>query len=183
MIYLLLSSIASAVPLQYNHQGRLLDQDGVGFADEHELTFRILDDSDGVLWEESITVEFNDVFYSVNLGEDEQNNPLDDTIFAAYPLWMELSVDGEALAPTHPIQSVPYANISGLAENLDGGSVNASEIAVNGIPVIDANGNWIGPADQPDWYSIPNRPPGLDDGDDVQPISWCLRLCQWLQVG
>ena len=55
--------------------------------------------------------------------EDEQDNPLDDTIFAAYPLWMELSVDGEALAPTHPIQSVPYANISGLAENLDGGSV------------------------------------------------------------
>ena len=98
--------------------------------------------------------------------EDEQGNPLDDTIFAAYPLWMELSVDGEALAPTHPIQSVPYANISGLAENLDGGSVNASEIAVNGIPVIDGDGNWIGPADQPDWYSIPNRPPGLDDGDD-----------------
>ena len=69
------------------------------------------------------------------------------------------------LAPTHPIQSVPYANISGLAENLDGGSVNASEIAVNGIPVIDANGHWIGQLIN-NWYSIPNRPPGLDDGDD-----------------
>ena len=82
---------------------------------------------------------------------------------------MELSVDGEALAPTHPIQSVPYANISGLAENLDGGSVNASEIAVNGIPVIDATENWIGQLinrigtafqiDRQDWMTemmIPN---------------------------
>lgn len=166
MLYLLLSSIASAVPLQYNHQGRLLDVDGVGLAGEHELTFRILDDSDAVLWEESLNVDFSDGFYSVNLGNDEADNPLDDSIFTAYPLWMELAVDGDTLSPAHPIQSVPYASVSGLAENLDGGSVNATEVLVNGIPVIDASGHWVGPADQPDWYSIPNRPPGLDDGDD-----------------
>ena len=166
MLYLLLSSIASAVPLQYNHQGRLLDSDGVGLVGDHELTFRILDDSDAALWEESLSVEFEDGFYSVNLGEDETNNPLDDSIFAAYPLWMELSVDGEALSPTHPIQSVPYANISGLAENLDGGTVNASDIAINGIPVIDGDGNWVGPQELEQWNDIQNRPPGLDDGDD-----------------
>lgn len=166
MLYLLLSSIASAVPLQYNHQGRLLDVDGIGLEGDHELRFRILDDSDAVLWEESFTVDFSDGFYSVNLGNDEADNPLDDSIFTAYPLWMELSVDGDTLSPTHPIQSVPYASVTGLAENLDGGSVNATEVLVNGIPVIDASGHWVGPADQPDWYSIPNRPPGLDDGDD-----------------
>ncbi len=166
MLYLLLSSIASAVPLQYNHQGRLLDVDGIGLDGEHDLRFRILDDSDAVLWEESVSVDFTDGFYSVNLGSDEQNNPLDDSILTAYPLWMELSVDGDTLSPAHPIQSVPYATVSGLAENLDGGSVNATEVLINGIPVIDASGHWVGPADQPDWYSIPNRPPGLDDGDD-----------------
>lgn len=166
MLYLLLSSIASAVPLQYNHQGRLLDVDGIGLDGEHELRFRILDDSDAVLWEDSVSVDFTDGFYSVNLGSDEQNNPLDDSILTAYPLWMELSVDGDTLSPAHPIQSVPYATVSGLAESLDGGSVNATEVLINGIPVIDASGNWVGPADQPDWYSIPNRPPGLDDGDD-----------------
>ena len=166
MLYLLLSSIASAVPLQYNHQGRLLDVDGIGLEGDHELRFRILDDSDGVLWEESFTVDFTDGFYSVNLGNDEQDNPLDDSIFTAYPLWMELSVDGDTLSPTHPIQSVPYASVSGLAENLEGGSVDATEVLINGIPVIDASGHWVGPADQPDWYSIPNRPSGLDDGDD-----------------
>ena len=66
MLYLLLSSIASAVPLQYNHQGRLLDQDGMGLVGDHELTFRILDDSDAALWEESLTVEFENGFYSTN---------------------------------------------------------------------------------------------------------------------
>jgi hypothetical protein len=164
MMYLLLASLSNATPLQYNHQGRLLDTEGNGLSGDHELTFRIVDESDGVLWEESLDIEFQNGYYSVHLGEDETNNPLDDTIFVAYPLWMELSVDGDTLEPRHPIQSVPYANIAGMAETLDGGSVNASDISVNGTPVVDADGNWVG-TNTP-WENIDGRPSGLDDGDD-----------------
>ena len=163
-MYLLLASLSNATPLQYNHQGRLLDANGEGLSGEHELTFRIVDESDSVLWEESLDIEFQNGYYSVHLGEDETNNPLDDSIFAAYPLWMELSVDGDTLEPRHPIQSVPYANIAGMAESVDGGSVNASDISVNGTPVVDADGNWVGSNTQ--WENIDGRPPGLDDGDD-----------------
>ena len=163
-MYLLLASLSSATPLQYNHQGRLLDTEGNGLSGEHELTFRIVDESDAVLWEESLNIDFQNGYYSVHLGEDETNNPLDDSIFAAYPLWMELSVDGDTLEPRHPIQSVPYANIAGMAESVDGGSVNASDISVNGTPVVDADGNWIGNNTQ--WGNIDGVPSGLDDGDD-----------------
>ena len=115
-----------------NHQGRLLDDEGNGLLGAHELIFRIVDESQTVLWEESHSVDFQNGYYSIHLGEDETNNPLDDSIFAAYPLWMELSVDGDSLEPRHPIHSVPYANIAGMAERVDGGSVNASDISING---------------------------------------------------
>ena len=166
MILFLLASFSNATPLQYNHQGRLLDIDGNGLSGEHQLTFRIVDASDSVLWEEALDIEFENGYYSVHLGEDEANNPLDDSVLLAYPLWMELAVDGDTLEPRHPIQSVPYANIAGMAEAVDGGSVNASDISVNGAPVIDEDGNWVGPQEPTNWTDIEERPPGLDDGDD-----------------
>ena len=70
MILLLLASFSNATPLQYNHQGRLLDIEGNGLSGEHELTFRIVDASDSVLWEESLDIEFENGYYSVHLGED-----------------------------------------------------------------------------------------------------------------
>ena len=65
--------------------------------------------------------------------------------------------------------------------------MNASDISVNGVQVIDADGNWVGPAisggsstggsstggsstggtNSPVyWSDILGRPLGLDDGDD-----------------
>ena len=74
---LLLAQDAFAVPLQMNHQGRLLDNDGNGLTGSHELIFRIMDDpEDGyALWTETHTVDFVNGYYSVLLGADEENNP------------------------------------------------------------------------------------------------------------
>ena len=97
----LLLGSAFAVPLQVNQQGRLLDADGKGLTGDHELTFRLMDqEEDGYTqWEETLTVPFNNGYYSVVLGTDEENNPLDDAVFSQYPLFLELKVDGEALEP------------------------------------------------------------------------------------
>lgn len=75
----------------------------------------------------------------------KKSNPLDDAIFANNPLWLELAVNDEELAPRHQLTSVPYAQFAGVAEvaeSVEGGSVNASEISINGTPVVDGDGIW-----------------------------------------
>ena len=141
-----LFSLSHAVPLQLNHQGRLSDKDGVVVEGEHQLSFRIYDDVSvgSVQWEETLTVTFEEGYYSVTLGEDEEGNPLDDSVLSSYPLWLELVVDGDVLSPRQPIKSVPYAHISEVAESVDGGVVHASEVIVDGTTVIDELGNWVG---------------------------------------
>ena len=78
-IFLLLAS-AFAVPVQMTQQGRLLDVDGKGLTGSHELTFTIFDDANNGYeqWTEIKTVQFDNGYYAVVLGSDEENNPLDD---------------------------------------------------------------------------------------------------------
>ena len=167
-ILCLLLQDAFAVPVQMNHQGRLLDTDGEGLSGSHELIFRVFDDPENgdELWTETQTVNFINGYYSVLLGVDEENNALDDSVFANYPLYLELKVDGERLEPRHPMTSVPYAQIAGVAESVDGGVVNASEVMINGSQVIDDSGNWVGEAPTIDFADLDNIPPDLSDGDD-----------------
>ena len=173
LLCLLLAQDAFAVPLQMNHQGRLLDSDGNGLTGSHELIFRIFDDPENgyEMWTETQTVNFINGYYSVLLGADEENNALDDSVFANYPLHLELKVDGETLEPRHQMVSVPYAQIAGVAESVDGGTVNASEINVGGQAVINADGQWVGEAPTVDFMNLQNRPQGLDDGDDNTQLS------------
>ena len=100
---LLFAQNAIAVPIQMNHQGRLLDADSEGLSGSHELIFHIMDDLENgdEIWTETQTVQFINGYYSVLLGVDEELNPLDDSVFANYPLYLELKVDGEILEPRH----------------------------------------------------------------------------------
>ncbi len=172
-MFLLLSSLALAVPVEMNHQGRLVDSGGVGLTGSHMLTFRIHDASTGgnVLWSEIAVANFDNGYYSIQLG---QNTALDSTVLEQYPLWMEVQVDGNApMTPRYGLSSVPFAFVSEVAEvaKTVEGYVDATEVAVNGTTVIDSNGNWVGPGmsnggGNPDWTDVQNRPAGLDDGDD-----------------
>ena len=94
LLALLLSSSAFAVPIQFNHQGRLLDDSGEGLTGQHQLTFTFFDDPDNGYsqWTETLDATFTNGYYSVFLGMDEEGNPLDDSVFAGHPLWLELSV-------------------------------------------------------------------------------------------
>ena len=76
------------------------------------------------------------------LGANESSNPLDESIFALYPLYLELTIDGGTPLSRQPIYSAPYAQIAGSAESVNGGLVSASEIQINGVPIVDSGGNW-----------------------------------------
>ena len=164
----LICNYAQAVPLQINQQGRLLNNDGEGLAGSNQMVFMLYDsEQDGnIYWSETLTVEFYNGYYSVILGTDEEVNPLDDSTLSQYPLFIELKINGEALSPRHPLTSIPYAQIAGVAESVDGGVVNASEINIGGQPVVDGDGNWVGETASVDFVDLTNRPQGLDDGDD-----------------
>ena len=82
MLFFLIQS-SFAVPQNLSQQGRLLDSDSVPIEGSHYITFRIFESqaSTTSLWTESLSVNFENGFYTVVLGENI-SNPLDTDIFA-----------------------------------------------------------------------------------------------------
>ena len=164
----LFASTAHAVPAQFTHQGRLLDADGAPLGDEATITFRVTDSETGgtALWEDDITVLLTNGFYSAVLGASE-DNPLDTDVLSQAPVWLELQLDGEpAMFPRSPINAVPYATMATVAEEVSGGPVDASQIAVDGTPVVNGLGEWVGPAPTVNWTDIEGMPEDFADGID-----------------
>ena len=164
----LFGSTAHAVPAQFTHQGRLLDADGEALLGDATITFRVTDSESGgsALWEETLTLPLSGGFYSAVLGGSE-DNPLDTSTLSQAPVWLELQLAGEgAMTPRSPIHSVPYATMATVAEELSGGPVDASQIAVAGTPVVNALGEWVGPAPSVSWTDIEGMPEDFADGVD-----------------
>jgi hypothetical protein len=164
----LFASAAHAVPAQFTHQGRLLDADGAPLGDEATIIFRVTDSESGgtALWEETLTLPLTGGFYAAVLGADE-DNPLDTDVLSQAPVWLELQLDGEgAMTPRSPIHSVPYATMATVAEEVSGGPVDASQIAVDGTPVVNELGEWVGPAPTVSWSDIEGMPEDFADGID-----------------
>ena len=96
-------------------------------------------------------------------GRQGTVTPLDDLLFAGGTVWMQLAVDGEELSPRQEVVSVPYALRSAVAESVEGGAVDADEVAIGGNTVIDSSGNWLGTPT--DWSELTGVPADLSDGD------------------
>ena len=166
----LLPCLAHAVPLQVAQQGRIMDSDGVPLEGEKKLTFSLFEEETGGshVWTEDHIVRFLNGYYSVVLGADETDNPLDGTLLANYPLYLELTVEeDETLSPRHSLVSVPYAILSEHAEtavNVDGGTVNASNVSISGTTVVDTTGHWVGHPIA--WSELESIPSGFADGID-----------------
>ena len=173
---LLLSLIpnAQAVPLQITQQGRIIDSSGQSLEGSQFVVFRIYDAETGgnIIWDEILTVQFTNGYYATVLGTDELGNPLDSSVLVNYPLYLELQLDSNSpMSPRQSITSAPYAQISGVAESVDGGKVNASDIDIGNVPVIDSNRNWVGEPISVDWSQIQNIPTSISDGDDNTQLS------------
>jgi len=179
---------ALAAPTKISQQGRLVDDNGDGLNGAHQLTFRLYDESnDGeLLWSESRNLDLDNGYYATVLGDQ---TPLTDDLFGANT-WLELTVDGEVLEPRHQVVSVPTALRAGVAENLEGGVVDAAEVWVGGELVIDDQGNWVGGSGANSWDDLSDIPTDLADGDadtlgdlscfDGGVPSWNAAAGQWL---
>ena len=103
---LLFSPLAQAVPLQITQQGRMLDSSGTAVDGSQIVVFRVYDAETGgtQLWEEYLTVQFNNGYYATVLGVDESGNPLDSETLSLYPVFLEIALlVGKRLYSTSPL--------------------------------------------------------------------------------
>lgn len=159
---LLIPAVARAdVPSILPYQGRLIRSDGepvVGFANLRFSLFAAATGG-GALWCEQDNVALTDGYYAITLGEGSAcpGSTTTGTLGAAVDgtdRFLEIAVEGIALAPRQRVGSVPYAFLSSAAQSVVGGAVRASSITVSpggtvsvgGAPVIDASGALTGSA-------------------------------------
>ena len=164
---------AAAIPLQYTHQGRLTDGDGAPMNEEVTITFRIVDSAEGgsVLWEDTLTTSLDNGFYSVVLGTDEDENPLDTLVFDQAPVWLELQLEASPpMYPRQPVNSVPYAQMAAVAESAIGGIVDVTEIRISGETIVSEDGTWSGDTPAVDWSDLTGIPDDFEDGVDADAL-------------
>ena len=168
MLFMLYSNLALAVPQQLTQQGRLLDSNDVPVEGVHNLSIQLYESpfSTNILWGESLSVTFNNGFYVVTLGADS-TNALDSSILEEATLYVEMKIDNDPpLLPRTKISSSPYARMADVATNVDGGTINASEISINGTVVLDGSGTFVGEPVTPQWSDIQGVPSDFSDGVD-----------------
>jgi len=171
ILWFALSGAALAAPGQIAHQGRLLDGDDLPVDGVHSLRFALYDDTDTLVWEETHTVDLINGFYSAILGADDSGNPLDTSLLAGSPLTLEITVDGgDPMEPRQDLVSVPYAILATTSTHVDGGTVDATEIRINGDVVVDTGGAWVGETPSVDWTEINGVPLGFADDLDADTL-------------
>ncbi|MFT6162848.1 MAG: hypothetical protein ACJAZO_005073 [Myxococcota bacterium] len=120
--------IATAVPLELTHSGRLLDVQGSPYEGSQNLEVGLFAAASGgtPIWTSGITsVQFQKGYYTTVLGTD---GGLDETVLDGSDAWIQLSFDSQPLLPRTQIRSVPYAI---RAHALTDGPVDASSLAVS----------------------------------------------------
>ncbi len=154
LFLLLVSSSALAVPMQVQHQGRLMSTTGAPLAGANDLTLSIYDDpaSGTLLWTETQTVDFDNGYFSVTLGADS-GNAITDAVFDGDERYLGVTVNAGAELVRNPIVSTPYAIRAGTAAQIEvggttivdsSGVIDASEIRIGGTTVIDGSGVFTG---------------------------------------
>jgi hypothetical protein len=159
---LLAPALALGVPLQVAHQGEVEDADGGPVTDTLEFTFALFDAAEdgNEVWSEVRDINVVDGDYSVLLGSEIA---IDSVLFSEPALYLQITIEGgEPLLPRQPVASAPYAIVANTAINLDGGTVNASSLSVNGTAVVDASGDWVGGAGSIDWSALDGVPADQD---------------------
>lgn len=139
---LLASPALGAVPGGLTEQGRLFDSAGSPLSGSVTMTFRVYDALAGgdALWTETQAVALDEGYFSVELG---QVTPIPAGLWDGSMRYVGLAVGSDQeMSPRQATRSVPYALVAADAV----GDIHPASVSVNGHTVIDAQGNWVGPA-------------------------------------
>ena len=105
------SAVAQVVPETVRFQAYITDSSGVPLNGEYTLLLEFYSEPGSeavVLWGSTVEREINNGSVSIVLGDEE--NPLDYGVFASDgPIYLQLSVNGEAQEPRFEVAAVPFA--------------------------------------------------------------------------
>ena len=74
-------------------------------------------------------------------GIISSGNALSDSILNHSTVFVEIEINNSGpLSPRKQLKSAAYARMAGVAESIEGGSVNATEVQIGGSLVIDSSG-------------------------------------------
>jgi len=136
------TGIAHALPNEFAQEGLLVTVDGDPVQGAHTIRVRLWNAAVGgaALHDETFAdQQLVEGYYFVGIGSTRALNP---AIFSGN-VWIGISIDGGAeLTPRVALRKVPAAMV---ADNVVG-DITPRTVNVGGRPVIDANGNWVGPA-------------------------------------
>jgi hypothetical protein len=154
LLALALSGPAFARPVVLPVQGQLTDVAGIPIDGTLQVTFRLYAGPQGgaPLYAESTSVDFLTGGFTVYLGGSAV---LDSSIFNLdQEVWLGIQIAGDVEMELIRVGWTPlaaYAAHAGDAESLDG----------------YGSADFLPSSYRPTWQDIQNRPPGLDDGDNV----------------
>ncbi|MFT6160379.1 MAG: hypothetical protein ACJAZO_001264 [Myxococcota bacterium] len=98
---------ASASPMSFTHQGRLLGAAGGGISGTHDVAFQLFETPTGgsPVWSETDSLTLEDGRYTTILGDgSDLTGVIDGT-----SLYLQVTVDTEVLLPRQILVAVPYA--------------------------------------------------------------------------
>ncbi len=111
--WILAGSAAAEVPGDSNFQGLLTDASGSALAGPVDIGIGFFDqlvDGTALYSEEHPAVALTDGVFDILLGTGSSVvGSYDAALFAEANRWLEVTIDGETLAPRQPVNSVPYA--------------------------------------------------------------------------
>lgn len=132
----------AGVPAGLTEQGRLFDTSGAPLQGTVAVHFSVYAAAAGgaALWTEAQLITLDEGYFSASLGA---TTPFPSGLWDGSARYVGIKVGTDAeMAPRQPTASVPYALVSGDAV----GDLHPATVTVGGHLVIDAAGNWVGPA-------------------------------------
>lgn len=147
---IVLAGMASAAgtPNHVHMQANLRDAAGVPLNGPASLTLSVYDQSAGAnpsLWSEVQSVTAVNGLVDIDLGTV---TPLPLNLFSSADRWLGVKIGADPeMTPRLHIATVPYSLRTGTAATADdvpGKDINPNSVTINGVPVIDSSGNWVG---------------------------------------
>jgi hypothetical protein len=119
LFFCLAGFILAEVPSFMNYQGYLTDDAGSPVADSlYNVTFKIYDETNTKLWEESHQIATSDGLFSVKLGS--YGSPLNADVFSHSECWLGITVGTDPeISPRTQLNSVPYSFKTGNVQSDD----------------------------------------------------------------
>ncbi len=159
-----------AIPHKISYQGVLTNAAGVPLEGAQSVTFSLFGQETGgvAIWTEEAQVTCNQGVFDVLLGN---NTPID--VQFNGPVWLQITLGGEALLPRTPMASVPFAF---TAKSVLPGAIsreNLAPLASSGFAALVWNGSeWV---EQP-FVVGPSLQTSYDNGKTINETNETIHI-------